>query len=340
MLVAAGAVWLASVLFPPLQDDASVRAQIASLQRQVQDLQNRPSPVADTKALDALSARLGKLESDIAKLPPTDASLGERVAAADNAVKSLGVALGALSRRSDDSAANAKQALERADAAERAVRDLQASVQRASTQASAAVAPAELAALQQRLTALEQSAQAAREQIAKMATTDQAARLALMMAMARDAVESGAPYAAELAQAKALGADPKTLVPLESFAATGLPSKQALAAELRELMPALIKDANAGPAPAGFFDRLQANAGRLVSIRPIDAPAGDEPPAVLARIEAEAARADIDSALADLVKLPGPARQRAAAWMDKAKARQAALIAARSLAADAVRALK
>ena len=55
--------------------------------------------------------------------------MAERLAAADNAMKALGIALAALNRRSDDIAANAAQARERAEAAEKAVTDLRASVQ-------------------------------------------------------------------------------------------------------------------------------------------------------------------------------------------------------------------
>ena len=63
--------------------------------------------------------------------------------------------------------------------------------------------------MQQRVAALEQSVKDARAQIATNATTDKAARLALSAAALRDAVERGAPYRTELAQAKALGADDK-----------------------------------------------------------------------------------------------------------------------------------
>ncbi len=66
--------------------------------------------------------RIGKIEHDIASLPPGDASVAERLNAADGAMKSLGVALSALNKRSDDAATNAKQADDRAAAAEQAVR--------------------------------------------------------------------------------------------------------------------------------------------------------------------------------------------------------------------------
>jgi hypothetical protein len=89
----------------------------------------------------------------------------------------------------------------------------------------------------------------------------------------------------------------------------------------------------------GFIERLQANAGKLVHKIPTDAPVGDDPSAVLARLEIEAANADIAGALTDLGKLPDATRAAAQAWIAKAQARQAALAAARTLAAETVSAL-
>ena len=155
----------------------------------------------------------------------------------------------------------------------------------------------------------------------------------------RDAVERGAPYQAELAQAKALGADDSALAPLASFAASGVPSQQALARALNDLMPALIKAAGVQDAPGGFLDRLQANASSLVRISPVNAPPGDKPSDVLARIEVAAAHADIAAALNDIGKLPEAARQKAADWVSKATARQKALAAARAFASDTARGL-
>ena len=114
---------------------------------------------ADSKALDALSERVSKIEAAVAKLPAGDAGMAERLTAADNAMKSLGVALTALRSRTDDAAANAGQARERADAAVKAVADLRASMQEAAKN-SAGISPAELDALQKRIAELEQSAKA------------------------------------------------------------------------------------------------------------------------------------------------------------------------------------
>jgi hypothetical protein len=295
---------------------------------------------ADSKAIDALTQRIGKIEETMTKLPAGDTAVAQRLTAADSAMKSLGVALAALNRRTDDAAANAAQAHERADAAAKAVAELEASFK--------AVVPtessrADIAAHDKRIAALESAAQTARADISKIATTssgnDNAARLALNAGVLHDAVLAGTPFADELATVKQLGGDDKTLAPLASFAATGVPAAPTLAQELRALLPAMLKISEAQAPAGGFLDRLEANAGRLVRIRPVNAPPGDDASAVLARLEIDAAEADIPAALTALGKLPDATRAPALAWIAKAQARQAALAAARQYAADTARAL-
>jgi hypothetical protein len=279
---------------------------------------------------------IGKLPASTTGMSP---EVTDRVAAAENAMKSLGVALTALNRRTDGIASDATQARAQAEAAEKAVIELRSSVQIATT-ASAGLSSADLDALQKRIADLEQSAKAARDDIAKTGAADANARLALSAAALRDAVFSGAPYAALLAQVKSLGADEKLLTPMAPFAAGGVPSAQSLAQELRALLPAMVKISGAQTAPqGGFIERLQANAGNLVRVRPVDAPAGDDTAAVLARIEVAAAKADVGAALNDVVKLPEAARAPAQAWIAKMQARAAVGTAARTLVADTSRVL-
>jgi len=356
LAAAAGGLWYGGVIPPQSAPDqtSGLRAQVAALQKQVQDLQNRPAPsVADTGAIDrsiaALGRRIDTMEQTIANLPPGDKSIAERVAAADNAMKSLGVALTALNRRSDDIAARATQAQEQAAAAEKAINDLRASVQSAGREASSAVAPAQLDNLRQQVAGLEQSVKSLRAdldrsiktldgRISKAGAADRAARLALTASALQTKVASGAPYASELAQAKSLGAEQQALAPLDRFATSGIPSTSALAEQLLDLIPAMRK--SAGAAESGtFLDRLQANASKLVRIRPVEAPAGDRPADVLVRIEAEAARGNIAAALADLARLPPAVRAPAQAWITKARVRQDALAAAQRFAAETARAL-
>jgi len=105
------------------------------------------------------------------------------------------------------------------------------------------------------------------------------------------------------------------------------------------LTNALAQSSGAPPREGGFLERLQANAERLVRIRPLDEPPGDDPAAVLTRIEQRALQADLPGALTELAKLPAPARAAAQAWIAKAQARLAAIAASRRFAADAFAAL-
>lgn len=287
--------------------------------------------IADPASGAALNQRLAKIEASIAKLPASDPGTSERLSAADNALKSLGIALTAINKRSDEVAANAAETRARADASEKALTELRNSVQDLTRNSSAGLSPSDLDSVQKRLAALEQAV--------KSAPTDRGARLALSAATLRDTVVSGLPFAAELDEVKSLGAGEKALAPLMPFAATGVPQAATLAQELHGLIPAMQKVAGAQAPAGGFLERLQANAGKLVRIRPLDAPAGDDAAAVITRIEIETTRADIPAALADLERLDAAVRAPAQAWVAKAQARQAALAAARQLAADASRAL-
>ncbi len=298
---------------------------------------------ADTSALDAVTQRIGKVEQAIGKLSPDDGSVAERIAAVRNSINSLSADLVALYRRNGEIAANATNARTRAEAAQKAVAELGTSVQEfaknATKYAAAGISSAELDALQKRIAALEQSAKLAREDIAKASSADIAARLALSASMLRDAVTSGAPFEAELAQLKSLGGDDKALATLMPFAATGVPTAPALAQELHTLLPAMLKISDASAPQGGFLDRLEANAGQLMRFRPLNAPAGDDASSVLARLEVDTSKADIAAALDDLGKLDSTARVPAQAWIAKARARQAALAAAKQFAANAARVL-
>jgi len=274
-------------------------------------------------SITALNERVGKVESVTAKIPD-DSKVSEHLTAADSAMKSLGVALAALNKRTDDVAA-------RVAASEKTLAELRDSVRDLTKSTSAGLSPVDVDAMQKRLGALEQAT--------KTANYDNAARLALSATALRDAVAGGMPFNIELDEAKALGADDKILAPLVPFAPSGIPSAAALGHELHELVPAMQKVAGAQAPKSSFLERLEANAEKLVRIRPVGAPVGDDASAVLARIEIESAKADIAGALADLGKLDGTVRAQAQDWIAKAQARQAALAASRQFAAETARAL-
>jgi len=293
-------------------------------------VQNGEMARVESTATAALNDRIARIEAAPARPQTLDPSVSERLSAADNAIKSLGIALTAVTKRNDETAAGAAEARARADAVEKAVAQMRANIQDVTKNTAGGLSPAEVDVVQKRIAAL--------EQVAKAAPTDNAARLALSAAALRDAVLSGVPFVAELDEVKSLGADEKVLAPLISFANSGTPTSAALAQELRALLPALMKSSGA-QAPTGFLERLEANAGKLVRIRPVDAPAGDDASAVLVRVEVEAAQAAIDDAIIDLGKLDAATRAPAQDWIRKAQARQAAFAAARQFASETTHAL-
>jgi hypothetical protein len=153
----------------------------------------------------------------------------------------------------------------------------------------------------------------------------------------RDAVDSGAPFPAELAAMRALNGDAKSIAALEPFAASGVPTAASLGRELQAAMPAIWKAARAGePAEGSFLERLSANAERIVRVRPAGEASGDDAPSVKARLETRAGQADIRGALTELSKLPPDARVPAQGWIRKAEARNAAIAAAQSLVQSAL----
>ena len=313
----------------------------------------------------AISARLDRLEHAI-QAQRTQPAQSSGTAAAET--KSLSDSVAALSRRLDDIAATSQSAAKTADAAAEAAKSASANASQSATQAAndavskaaseaASQAASQVAsqitgqvasqtsgqksdldALTNRVAALENSVKALSENAAHPAegANDQAARLTIAAEALRAAVERGAPYQAELAAVQSLGVTQDATAPLQSFAANGVPTPAALAQELAALTPDLRRASEPSSGGSTFLERLEAHAQHLVSITPVDAPAGNEPSAVMARIEADAEHADIAAALTDIAALPATAKPLAADWVGKAKAREAAIAASRQIAAAAL----
>jgi hypothetical protein len=297
-----------------------------------------PQP-PNTAAIADISARLSKIEGAIATQNPSpapqpDPALASRLAAAEAATKSLSDSLAALTHRVDDAAAAAQNALAQAKSASTAA-------DAAKDAAQPDVTRSDLDALAAHIAPLESAVNTLADDIKHETATadDRAARLTVATEALRAAVERGAPYQAELAAAKSLGADQSATAPLDAFAGAGVPSARTLAHELASLTPALQQAAEPASSNNSFLGRLENNARRLVEITPVDAPPGDDPASVVTRISVDAAHADIAAALADIAKLPDAAKPVAAAWVAKAQARNAAIAASRKLAADALAAL-
>ncbi len=290
-----------------------------------------------------ISARLDKIERTVNAQQQSATSaaapaLAKQLAATEAQQKSLGDSLTAFNRRLDDIAAKSQSAAKDAAAAQTTAEAAKTASQSA-TQTD--IQRSDLDALANRIAALEATVKALAEKAAQPASgaDDPAARLTIATAALRDAVESGAPYQSELAAVQSLGVAPDTTAPLQSSAATGLPSAAALGGELASLVPALQRVSETPSGGGSFLERLEAHAQQLVQVTPVDAPAGNDPASVIARIEIDAGHADIAAALNDIAALPDSAKPLAAAWVAKAKAREAAVATSRQIAAAALSAM-
>ncbi|MBI4273446.1 MAG: hypothetical protein HY659_01930 [Rhizobiales bacterium] len=307
-LVMAG-VWLGDYVFKP-QPSLDLSDQLTRLEKQLNDVTARPSQAPDGTLGDDIAARLSAIERALAERATpsagaSDAVLAERLIAAEATVKTLTESLSALNRRAEDNTALARDARNRADAAVSRVETAQSDAAKRESETGG----------------------------------DHAVRYAIAALVLQGAVGRGEPFVAEFAAAKALAGDSTALASLESFAATGVPSTATLARELSALLPALVLGSEETPAQGGIIERLQSSAQRLVRIRPIDETPGDDPKAIIARIEIRAAHADIAGALAELTRLPEALRNPVEPWIEKVGARTAALAASREVTAEAIAAL-
>jgi hypothetical protein len=315
--------------------------RVARLEQQLRELVARPIPSTTApKGLDDLASRLTRLETVIAKppAPVSDAALANRLATLGGEIKALAERIDVLGRRNDEIASTASEASKRVDALSASI----AEWRKAQTSVAPTVARDEIDALTGRIAALERAAKAMETQLAaRVASDDRTLRMVVVANMLNAAVERGAPFAAELAAAKAVAPEAGELAALAPFATSGIPSATALARELAALTPALAKAAGiATPArESGILDRLKANAEKLVRIRPVDEVSGDEPAAVLRRLEIRTEQGNLTGAAAEIAKLPAPAHELAKPWLAQLDARNAALDASRRFAGNALAAV-
>jgi hypothetical protein len=310
-------------------------------------------------SVGTISAQLDKIEHEL-QPRSADTALATRLANVDAQIKTLSDSLAAINRRLDEIAVAAQTAREHADAANTSAQSATdnanaatAAAKGASEKADAAaqavngatqnsVQRSDLDALAARIAALENSIKSLSTATTNVATSadDRAARAAVAAEALRAVVERGAPYQAELAAVKSFGADQSAITALEPFAVSGVPTDAELARELAQLLPSLQPQSGTASSSGGFLGRLEDNAKNLVRITPIDAPpSGNDPSSVLARLNADARHADIAAALTDIAQLPPSTKPRVDAWVQKAKARDAAIAASRRITADALAAL-
>jgi hypothetical protein len=276
--------------------------------------------------IEDLTARLTSLEARAGRPPAVAGPDQTAVARVDALEKSLATVRGEVTsvRAQSDKLATA--------------------VSEVKAQPAAPASAPDLSEINERIARIEQTSRALSAQIAKdgekIADAKPADDLALRRVVAASlldlAVRHGDPYAALLTTAKTLAPSADALKPLETFAATGVPSPAALNRDLLTLVPKLSPPAAESPTTgSSIVDRLQAGAAKLVRIERTDT-AGTDRGAIVSRVTAAALRNDFTEARRELNALAPADRAAAQGWLDKADARDAALAASRHFADEAM----
>jgi hypothetical protein len=278
----------------------------------------------NSAVIDDLSARIAGVESKAGKAATAapDPASAARIEALEKSLAALGGEVAAARAQSEKLAA--------------VVNDVKATPGGSSS-------PVDLTAINERIAGIERAARAQSAETAHenaKPADDVSLRRVVAAALLDVLVRIGDPYPAALAAAKSLATNPDALKPLDGFAAKGVPNANVLSRELLTLVPKLSPPAPQDNATtgSGIVERLQAGAAKLVRIERTDT-VGNDRGAVVARATAAALRNELADARRELNTLAPADRAAAQAWLDKCDARDAALAASRSFAAEAMAAL-
>lgn len=282
------------------------------------------APQVTSATVDALSGRVAAVEAKAGK-PAADPAIVARLDALEKSVGTLRGDIANLRTQSDKTAS----ALNDAKSAPRDTAALSG-----------------LAALDDRISRLERASTTARAELAQQGEKiadakvmdDRPLRYVVAATLLDVAVRHNDPFEAQLTAARSLAAKPEVLKPLDTFAASGIPTPVALSRELLNIVPKLSPPPEAPSSGAGIVERLQAGASKLVRIERTDG-VGNDRGAIVTRVTAAALRNDFVEARRELKTLPEADRAPAQAWLDKADARDAALAASRKFADDALASL-
>jgi hypothetical protein len=277
------------------------------------------APVINAAAIDDLAARVAGIESKTNKTvaPAPDFAAAARVDELEKAVSAVRGELAGLREQSEKLTG--------------VLNDLK------SAPRESAASP-DVAEINQRIAGLERATRAQSAEIAQensKPADDVPLRRMVTAALLETLVRTGDPYPAALAAAKSLAPNQDALKPLESFAASGVPSPAVLSRELLALIPKLSPPSENSATGSSMLQRLEAGAAKLVRIERTDT-VGNDRGNVVARVTAAALRNDYSEARRELKTLAPADRAAADGWIEKADGRDAALAASRQFAAEAM----
>ena len=144
---------------------------------------------------------------------------------------------------------------------------------------------------------------------------------AIAAAALKSAIDRGLPFITELETYASVDPGNPDVDALRDLAASGVPSRSAIAAETGSAVDAMIAAMSLMDEDAGILERLLASAQSLIRVRPIGMVEGGAPAAILARMEVAINNDDYAAALEEYRSLPDLAKPAGKAFADKVEAR-------------------
>jgi hypothetical protein len=343
-VLAAGAGYY---LLSPKLDIAEAQAvRLSAIESQAE--RNNPAIAAVEKRLTAVegthsvvaSATLASIEKRVSALEARDSGVGldKRLGAIEAANAEDAPKLAAAAQAVQSLTGELKDVRADVDAARGEIPALSARVAKLESGApQEAAAAADFPAVTGRLDKIEAQLTAQKSEIrtAEKSARESPAAIVILAEAVRDKLARGAPFPAELAAMENLGVDPAKLTALKA-AVDGAPTGRALAASFEAVQSKVLEAAVPPAERGGIADRFLTRLRGLVQVRNLNAVVGDDPSALVSRIEASCRRGDVSDALEAFAKLPEPSREAASAWASQAEARQAAEAALQSVREAAV----
>ncbi|AYM58344.1 COG4223 family protein [Agrobacterium fabrum] len=242
---------------------------------------------AGSDEIAALKSDIGGLRQQLANAPAADTSALERRIATLEAAKSEAPQVDGLSEK--------VTALEAALQSER------------SAQASAT------SELTRRLADAETKLNEPRDDI-------EVAR-AIASAALKAAIDRGGPFLTELDTLSKVTPDDPAIASLQSFAATGVPSRSELMQKFPDVANAMLSAINQPDPNQGIMERLTESAFSLVKVRPVGNIEGETPDAMIARMENKLRNGDLQGAALEWNGLPEAAKTASADYKKSLDAR-------------------
>ncbi|MFC3131517.1 hypothetical protein ACFOHM_00950, partial [Microbaculum marinum] len=298
-------------------DDAagpSLDSRVAALEEKLEGAGGAASGDAETLLSD-LARRVEALETRPAATgadgtppdtPAPIAALSDRMAALDKQLQQTADQVAALAK---SGSAATDETLARLESELTAMRDELDKLSGTVSQ-SATTVDDKLAAFR---TSIEERDANAAQEAARTAAG------ALALTGLAKAVDSGAPYTAELDVLRPLVGDSADLAVLADHAAAGVPDAQTLATRFDAVSDEIL---SAGAdSQTGLVGSLMTSARSLVRVRPTGEAEGEGRGATVARIEAALQAGELSAAESEWASLDAPALQASQSWADDLKAR-------------------